>query len=129
MNFLNRLKYYLFGVGLGILLVMAIFKDRKLTSWTPRNQVMKEIKNKELILSDKNSECLKCLGFNTKKEIIDLLLSSNIDFGKSEVENHDERLYMLTFEDTELYKITVSITEDNVELTSINTENSSCVCQ
>lgn len=90
---------------------------------------MKEIKNKELLLSDAKTECLSCLGFKTKKDIKDLLVSSNIDFGKSNVENHDERIYMLIFENAEPQKIILSITEDTVELMSIETDKSSCPCR
>lgn len=128
MNFLNRLKYYLFGVGLGILLVMAIFKDRKLTSWTPHNQVMKEIKEKELLLSIEKKECFKCLGLTSEKEIKDFLISANINFGKSEVENHDERLYRLSFKDNVITNVVVLIKEESVEIASIQNEKSSCSC-
>ncbi len=42
MNFLNRLKFYLIGFGLGLFLIYSLFKDRE-WDWLPENKVKKFI--------------------------------------------------------------------------------------
>ena len=80
MDFLRRLKYYLIGVGLGILLVLAIFKDRKLTAWMPENQVKKEFAEKEILYPEELKCRLKCHGLMEKDELESLLVSGVVYF-------------------------------------------------
>lgn len=50
MNFLNRLKYYLLGLGIGSLLVYLILvRNREdLPVWTPNDRVLQELRLAEL---------------------------------------------------------------------------------
>ena len=127
MNFLNRLKFYLIGVGLGILMVLAIFKDRKLTSWTPKNQVLKEISEKEKVINDNVLCCLNHFGIQDKNEIDSLLSLAEIDFKKSDVQDHDNRKYLLNIEEFHGAVIQITLSEDSVFINEVSIKQD-CPC-
>lgn len=129
MNFLNRLKYYLIGVGLGILMVMAIFKDRKLTSWTPQNQILKEMTEKPIDVSEKTLCFFECGGISGENEIDSILSIADVDFKLSNVEDHDAREYLLKIEDHSIDEIRIVIFPDTIEIVSINLPGTDCDCQ
>ena len=128
MNFLNRLKFYLIGVGLGILLVLAIFKDRKLTSWTPENQVKRDIEEKELSYNEDIECILTCHDLANSDLVRDYLLHGEVDFSESNVKDHENRVYQLVFDGGEIAELQVVIGEDKVQITKINAFNRTCPC-
>ena len=89
MNFLNRLKYYLIGVGLGILLVLAIFKDRNLTAWTPQNQVLKHLDN-VMIITEIASCQMYCLKIDPA-EVQSVISNGKVNFSDSDVRGLKKR--------------------------------------
>lgn len=128
MNFLNRLKYYLVGVGLGILMVMVIFKDRKFTSWTPQNRVLYDIKEKTLVISSKMSCLFECGNVKSNESIDEFLDTADVDFKASNVENRDFREYVLLFEDHLISEVVVIISKDEIEIKSISLPKVDCSC-
>ncbi len=128
MNFLNRLKYYLIGVGLGILMVMAIFKDRKLTSWTPQNQILKEMTEKPIVLSEKAVCSFTCVGISGENEIDSILSTADVDFKSSNVEDHDAREYLLKIEDHSIDEIRIVVFPEEIELVSVHIQGTDCGC-
>ena len=129
MNFLNRLKFYLIGVGLGILVVLAIFKDRSLTSWTPKNQVLKEIAEGDVIIDDLVLCCINHYGIESKKDIDSLFANANVDFKNSDVTDHERRKYKLYFEEFPISSVSVIITEGNVYVDKMSAEENDCPCK
>ena len=130
MNFLNRLKYYLVGVGLGILMVMAIFKDRKLTNWTPQNQVRQEITEKEFIISEDKLCAFACGEIHSKDSVQSFIASGSVNFKKSNVKDHDARIYLFEFEDqiiSEVQVLILTLTE-SVEVLEVSLPNVDCDC-
>lgn len=59
MKFLQRLKFYGFGFGLGLLIVFAMFGTRSCV--TPNEQKMQELVYQQFKLSDKAACKLKCI--------------------------------------------------------------------
>ncbi len=128
MHFLNRLKYYLIGVGLGILLVLAIFKDRKLTNWTPENQVKKELTEKEMILPANLKCAFNCIGIQSIDSLKSFFETGDIDFHASDVSNHDERKYIIHFEDKNVETVVVKIFEEKYQVSSAVIPEMDCPC-
>jgi len=128
MNFFNRLKYYLVGVGLGILMVMVIFKDRKFTSWTPQNRVLYDIKENTLVISSEMSCLFECGNVKTNESIENFLATADVDFSASNVKNHDFREYVLLFEDHLISEVVVIISKDEIEIKSISLPKGDCSC-
>lgn len=129
MNFLNRLKYYLIGVVLGILMVLAIFKDRKLTSWTPKNQIMKEISSKEMIIPEVLRCSLKCYGFPTDEEIILLLDNSMVEYSESDVSDQKNRKYHFSMKESDIQWINLTIHEEFIAINQVKSDAASCNCK
>ena len=57
MNFLNRLKFYLIGFGLGVFFIYFLFNDRE-WDWLPENKV-KKCSSKDA-KTDNKSEVKSC---------------------------------------------------------------------
>lgn len=129
MHFLNRLKYYLIGVGLGILMVMAIFKDRKLTSWTPQNQVIEELTTKTLNYEQFIDCELNCLGLKDTALIRSFLGTADVNFSESKVKDMDNRLYKLLFEDKEVISALVRIKKDELYIEDLELSGIDCECE
>ena len=111
MTFLNRLSYYLLGVGLGILVVLAIFKDRKLTSWTPKNQVLKQIKEFPLSLNHENRCVLHCLGI-VPDSLKSILQRAEVNMKLDDSQERRKGIYDLTFEEGELGNVRIQFRGD-----------------
>lgn len=128
MNFLNRLKYYLIGVSLGILMVLAIFKDRKLTSWTPQNQVTGEIEEKNILVPDSLNCLFDCAGYVGTEQIKTFLITGNVDFSASDVENHKKKLYHLNYSDSKVTNVQLLFLPDHIEVMSVELTSDDCKC-
>lgn len=127
MNFLNRLKYYLIGVGLGILIVMSIFKDRKLTSWTPNNQVIKQIEEFPLKLSSIDLCRIECLEISVDS-LKTYLLNGDVDFSSSDVHSEGGKIYAIEIESEIVSAVRIKINEESCEVLELNLLKENCDC-
>ncbi|NCP46581.1 MAG: hypothetical protein GW818_09240, partial [Flavobacteriales bacterium] len=59
-KFINRLKFYLIGFGLGCVMVWAIFYsgDDARSSWLPEGRVLEFIEDTELKIINKHIACV-----------------------------------------------------------------------
>lgn len=126
MNFLNRLKYYLIGVGLGILLVLAIFKDRNVTSWTPQNRVLRRIQAQPLELNDTASCLLSCIGQDTVY-VKSILENADVNFDKSDVRN-GQKSYVIEVADSTIISMVVTILEKSNRIDAMKVVEIDCSC-
>lgn len=128
MNFLNRLKFYLFGFSLGLLLIYTLFKDRE-WDWLPENKVKKFILENPLKINLKKDQS-NILTDQFAKKIFDLIINGNVNFSESKTKsvnkkyiieyNNSSALFNISFDDT-LCRI---ISIDNLIFKDIyNTEN------
>jgi len=109
MKFLKRLRTYLIGVLLGVILVILFFKDRVsvLTSWLPANRVKIELVEANLTIDSLVKAQTACLNWTTedwKRQF----LNCDVNFSDSEVQQQPRR-YILEFENDTLLKLEVSI--------------------
>lgn len=84
MTFSQRLKRFLIGIGIGLILSFIFFQDKTdlLTSWLPGNRVIHELTNFTWQQSETMNCYLSCNNLNEeqlKKELVD----ANVNFSMS----------------------------------------------
>lgn len=95
---------------MGILLVLAIFKDRKLTSWTPENQVLQRVQNFDLKLSPYARCQLNCLNLDTM-QLRSILSKGDVKFGESNVRD-TVKLYLIELKNERISKVHVQLKDE-----------------
>ena len=108
MNFLNRLKFYLIGFGLGLFFIYFLFKERK-WDWLPENKVKKIFLDNPLKINFKKEQD-SILTDQLSKKIFDLIINGNVNFSESKTKftnkkyvieyKNSSALFNISFEDT-----------------------------
>jgi hypothetical protein len=81
-TFLQRLKIYAIGFGIGLIFVFFFFQNRG-CSWLPDNRVKNSILDRVIVLSEEVQKQLVQKGIATS-EVIAVLNDGNVDFSKSQ---------------------------------------------
>ncbi len=117
MNFLQRLKRFMIGFGIGLILVYFFFSDRLdlLTSWLPNERVMERLRQTELLLPDSMLCRLNCHHLDSAR-VADLLIDGDVSFSTS-----------LTRQEPKLYKVDFMQHEIPVRLSFLCTDSTSAV--
>ena len=108
-------------------MVFAIFKDRRFTSWTPKNQIKAAISNTPINYNDWLICKLNCLEIDTsvfKSKIIYV----KILYKESDVEDQNDRTYVFEIEDGDLSKVSVNISGEFLDFLEIETGDLVCNC-
>lgn len=102
MNFFQRLKRYLFGVLIGLLLSVFFFKDKLgvLTSWLPENAVKTRIYDSYHKALPSTTCLLDCHDM-TWDSLLLMLPEADVQFDKSQV-RLEPKEYQLTLEEPEM---------------------------
>jgi hypothetical protein len=131
MNFLQRLKFYGIGLGLGLLIVYAMFGTRSCVS--PNEIKMQELVFQDFRLSEKAQCKLKCMKKNEALLKVELR-HFEVNYGASDVHKEPCGQYMVEpkKEHASEYNYSLlmmdcdTITKiDDINITSSNT----CACQ
>ncbi|MBL4708350.1 MAG: hypothetical protein JKY48_07940 [Flavobacteriales bacterium] len=94
MTFWKRLRTYLIGVGLGLLMVYVFFKDRDLGGWTPQGRVLTTIDSSAVTLSDRALCQLNC--YQIPKEEWRMIHNvADVNFSESNVRKKPCPVYRL----------------------------------
>lgn len=130
MTFWRRLRIYLVGVGLGLLIVYVIFGDRELNTWTPQKRVLTAIDSSEVSLSERAICQLNCfkMADGEWRKVQD---QASVNFSESNTQKKPCPIYHLTSEYLEnSYRLIWEVceSEEKVSLLSINKEGKSCPC-
>jgi hypothetical protein len=130
MTFWRRLRIYLLGVGLGLLIVYVFFKDRDLSGWTPQGRVLTAIDSSTVSISERALCQLNCLGIEGEawREVH---ASAEVNFSESNTQKKPCPVYRLTSHYQEQkYVLVWEVCEkaEKVELLSVSTEAMSCNC-
>ena len=130
MTFWRRLRIYLVGFGLGLLIVYVFFKDRELNTWTPQSRVLTTIDSSAVTIS-KRARCqISCNNF----EIEDwrkIHATASVDFSESSPQKEPCPIYRLNsvFEEMDYQLIwEVCENDEKVELLSFVKEGKKCDC-
>ena len=128
MKFGKRLRFYLFGITIGLFVSAMFFGDRG-CSFLPGEQVLLGFRNSEIELTE-DAACLFACQNISKKDLYTLFDKSvgDVNFGES-MPRETPKIYMLEGTvDTKELKISLSITEDSIArvLSVENSEGCSC---
>jgi hypothetical protein len=94
-DFLRRLMFYGIGIGIGCLLVFAMFGEKATKcSYFPNERVIDELNHKPLIYSDRSNSEINELGLDSLK-VRELLQRGRIDFDLSNQQNEPCGKYVM----------------------------------
>lgn len=130
MTFGRRLRTYIVGVGIGLLMVYVFFGDRDLTAWTPEGRVLRTIDSSEMILSDRAKCQLTCLNL-TDSSIYKIQDNAEVKFSESSTRKEPCPVYKIeSYWKEEQYKLIWEVCENEelVTLSSVLKEGKSCAC-
>jgi hypothetical protein len=98
MTLFQRFKRFLFGVGLGIILVFFFFGNRSeaITGWMPNERVMKRLRETKLQLPDSVKCRLQCAKLDSTS-VRNLFEDGNVRFRRSETKQ-EPKIYRVDFE-------------------------------
>jgi len=114
MKFINRLKYFLIGFGLGLIIVFFIFRDRK-WDWLPNNRVINFIIDHPIHINDSS---LLIINNNINKKIFSTIINGDVDFSNSDTKGII-KTYLIKHEENNLH-ISVSFQDSISQLIGFN---------
>lgn len=129
-TFLGRLKYYLIGVGLGVIIVYFMFGNRDFQcSYMPNARVLKDIRSKQFFYSDLATCQKDCLGLDSL-DIRQLLVAGAIEFSESEPRKEPcgEYELILRLEDMREIHARIENCDSTATLLSIKEKSTDCQC-
>ncbi len=99
-TFLNRLKIYAIGFGIGLVFVFFFFQNRG-CSWLPDNRIKNSILDRVIVIQSDEAAKLTAKGI-TEKQIVEMLNDGKVDFSKSK-KNTESKIYMLEKNNVKLF--------------------------
>jgi hypothetical protein len=95
MKFIQRLKYYGIGFGIGLLLVFVFFGGRG-CSWMPENRLKDELLHKIIVMNQSDYDAMRNKHLNVAS-YISMLKDGAVDFGVS-IKHENPRFYLFSGE-------------------------------
>ncbi len=128
MTFFQRLKRFLFGVAIGVILTGVFFKDRLsvFTSWLPANVIKNNIKDSSVFLSDK-ADCQFAAYALTMSDVDELLEEGKVDFSESQTKIKPYS-YTIYSEDRK-YTYVIEMRKEQSEILEISSDSFKPDCQ
>lgn len=93
MGFWKRLRVYIIGFGLGLLLTYMFFGDRACGGWLPGNRVKSSITEVQFLMTDNMSCRMEAANF-TLDSLVNFIVESEVVFGKSDVKGNPKTYYL-----------------------------------
>ena len=104
----RRVKYYLIGLGMGLVVTFFIFGNRG-CSWLPENRVKTQIESSAIVRTD-SMKCILACNDISDDFIYELVKNGEVLFSESQVRN-EPKVYVIEYEDIKLH---FAIEEDSV---------------
>lgn len=97
MSFLNRLKFYLFGFAIGLVIVYyTLLKDRERDPWLPEGRVLNGIEKASLGVSNNVNCLLDCYGYTIENFDSIFWDNAEVHFSKSKTQKEPFPEYYIT---------------------------------
>lgn len=114
-RFRQRLKFYLVGLTIGLLLVFMIFGNRG-CSWLPGNRVKNMIAEKELFTGDSLWDVMKCSGLSASDIYSLLNEAGDVNFSKSETQSEPKKYLLEGEKDNKVMNVTYALYDSTAEV-------------
>jgi len=128
MNFVQRLKRFMIGVSIGVLLSLFFFSDKMnvFTSWTPSNRVKARVLESYRVDATQSACLLDCHQLDWDSLMV-LVESTDVEFGQS-ITKGDPKEYQLTNEDFAM-DMRFAVRDSSVSLIELSKKSGpSCSC-
>ena len=127
-KFRTRLKYYLLGLGIGLIFMFMIFGNRG-CEWLPENRVKNMIAEKEIFIGDSIQALMTCKGVTNSDIYRYLNEDGDVEFSQSKTDT-DPKEYLITGEkDGKKLDIIYALGDSTAEVMDFNFEGGSCETQ
>jgi hypothetical protein len=94
MNFLNRLKFFLIGISLGLFLVYSLFNERE-WNWLPENKIKKFLLENPIKIKIKKSEVF-IINNDFSRNIFNVIINGEVLFSQS-ITNSNPKKYLMNY--------------------------------
>ena len=130
MSFLNRFYFFFFGVLLGVfILFLSLSKreDKIKFNYFPNSRVKNYLTQNEILFTEKSSCKIDCYNLDTAL-IVEYILTSDVDFRKSQIRGTECKKYWLN---NKTHKLNLLFGDCNhsISLIDIFSESVKCSCQ
>jgi hypothetical protein len=128
----RRVKLYMIGFGMGLLLCLVLFRGRDLTACTPQRRVTMLISKAKTLDADSTLLCkMKCEGI-TLDDIRKEIVTGEVDFDKSQPRKEPNHEYYVKLSvkgrPLEMY-FSTNMTDSTVTLLKVNPPMKDCGCK
>jgi len=120
-RFKERIKYYLVGFAIGLVLMYMIFGNRG-CAWLPENRVKNMLAEKEIIIGDSLLEILNCSNVDNN-DIYNLLNDAGeVNFSKSITNSYPKKYYLYGKKDKKEISVVYALYDSIVEVIDFNAD-------
>ena len=116
MNFLNRLKFFLIGISLGLFLVYSLFKERE-WNWLPENKIKKFLLENPIKIKIKKSEVF-IINNDFSRNIFNVIINGEVLFSQS-ITNSNPKKYLMNYKSDSI-TIDISFQDSSCLVKSVN---------
>ncbi|UKN01800.1 hypothetical protein K6119_18930 [Paracrocinitomix mangrovi] len=124
-KFKTRLKYYLIGFGLGLVLMFFFFGNRA-CSWLPENRVKNMLAEKEIVVGDSVLAIMDCQGVNNEDVYRFLNDDGDVKFGKSDTKVEPKEYHIEGIKNNEDLVIRYALNTEFTEVIGIEYNQTNC---
>lgn len=118
-RFRNRIKYYLVGFTIGLILMYMMFGNRG-CSWLPENRVKNMLAEKEILIGDSLLEIMTCADVNNNDIYALLNDEGEVDFSKSLTHEYPKKYWLYGYKSEKDLSIVYALYDTLVEVVDFN---------
>ena len=126
---LRRIRAYIIGLLLGMLLVFVLFRDRKgiWDSWLPEDRVIERMMASQWIMTPKAKCLMVCMDLSIQ-QMDNLIKESDVNFDKSDTQSK-VKVYQLQWSDPLESEVKIALGDSTKEIVEIqNKLTVACSC-
>ena len=120
MPFFNRFLFFIFGITIGVLLIIFSLqyrKDKITFNYFPNSRVKQHFIKNDIIFSERSLCKMNCFGLDTIM-LNEYIANGSVDFKKSKIRGYTNKLYYLSFLD-----YTINIIEDSYLIFGVSSDS------